>query len=242
MSPLKSNTTALEARGKHNILHKQKVLLMAEDALIETINAKDPAMRSAAINHLVEIQGMNASFAQLLLNRLTIEDKLYTRIEICEALQKGDIAVARLMGSYLGAIGNNQHQILPKAISKKKSYPLPRDIIARTMGKMDKTIEPAIGEILNGDNLTQIKEALDAYGFLIFYNKELTVSNALDALANVYNRFKKDSIICWKIAMCLRSFPQEQSVLILRELALYPEPLIRQEALYSLAILEQPQD
>ena len=40
------------------------------------------------------------------------------------------------MVEYLGQIGNNQHKVLPTNGFNKKSYPLPRDIIARTLAHM----------------------------------------------------------------------------------------------------------
>ena len=63
---------------------------------------------------------------------------------------------------YLAKIGKNQYKELPSEPSRKKSYPLPRDIIARTLAKMDTSIMPFLMKVLKEDDLSKISEVIDA--------------------------------------------------------------------------------
>ena len=56
------------------------------------------------------------------------------------------------MVEYLGQIGNNQHTVLPTNGFNKKSYPLPRDIIARTLAHMKEDILPVLMDVLKTNN------------------------------------------------------------------------------------------
>lgn len=69
-------------------------------------------------------------------------------LKICNTLEKGNLKTAEQMIPYLGRIGHNQHLCLLNKVLKKSSYPLPRDIIARSLGKMDGTILPALLKVL----------------------------------------------------------------------------------------------
>lgn len=77
--------------------------------------------------------------------------------ELCDALSKGDDQSAKIMIEYLGKIGNNQHTTNG---FNKKSYPLQRDIIARTLGQMKEEISPVLMDVLKTNNNLELGQLL----------------------------------------------------------------------------------
>lgn len=76
------------------------------------------------------------------------------------------------MVNYLGTIGKNQYKELPEKKINKKSYPLPRDIVARTLAHMGGKVLPELIKLLKSSNVVAIREALNAIGFIGFYNSK----------------------------------------------------------------------
>lgn len=136
-----SSRENLRKRGMIEQIDIDSIISLSYSELISLIDSKLSIERSASIHLLSnKVSCDNEDFVAVLLKRLSIEKSLYTKIEICNALEKGSEKTARQMVQYLGCIGNNQHRWLPDRISKKISYPLPRDIIARSLGKMNGSI------------------------------------------------------------------------------------------------------
>lgn len=136
-----SSRENLRKRGMIEQIDIDSIISLSYSELISLIDSKSSIERSASIHLLSnKVSCDNEDFVAVLLKRLSIEKSLYTKIEICNALEKGSEKTARQMVQYLGCIGNNQHRWLPDRISKKISYPLPRDIIARSLGKMNGSI------------------------------------------------------------------------------------------------------
>ena len=68
-----------------------------------------------------------------LCHQLAIEKKLYTKIALCETLAEcAELSIEPLIG-LLGRIGKNQETQIPEIGFYKVSYPLQRDIAARTI-------------------------------------------------------------------------------------------------------------
>lgn len=178
------------------------------EQLIELLYGIEPYRRSAAAISLCRF--VNEAADELLM-QLSRENCLYTRIAICESLENGNIETARKMTKYLGYIGKNQHKVPPEKVSAKKSFPLPRDIMARSLGRMDASIFPVILEVLSGDNLAQILEGLDAFGYMVFYNPSLATTKNCQILLNLAERYKEDSLLLWKVILCLSAFPCMES-------------------------------
>ncbi|MEI0701940.1 hypothetical protein [Brachyspira intermedia] len=184
------------------------------EKLIDCLNNDNAIIRtSASINLMPYIN--EDSVQNELLMQLSEEKSLYTKIAICETLQHGNIDTAEKMTEYLGIIGNNQYKKLPKKISSKKSYPLPRDIIARTLSKMDISIVPALIKILKSNNLIKIYEAIDAFGYICFYNKTLQNEKNLEYIIKLINKYKDDKLLVWKCITCLSAFNLDKSKEIL---------------------------
>ena len=188
--------------------------------LTKMLDHGNPFERTLAIIGLREHFSLdNYDYVSLLLKKLSIENALYTKIEICNSLQSGSSFTADVMCKYLGKIGNNQHLIVPASVSKKKSYPLPRDIIARCLGNMDKSVVSVLFDNLYSDDVCQISELIDAIGFLVYYNQELADSQSFNVLVSTYERFNANELVIWKIALCCSAFPIVESNLLLEKIS-----------------------
>jgi HEAT repeat protein len=172
------------------------------------------------------------------LHHLKQEKKLYTKIELCDALLKGGVQSAKIMVEYLGKIGNNQHTVLPAKSFNKTSYPLPRDIIARTLAHMKEEILPVLMDVLKTNNIPAIREVIDAIGFLCFYNNIHTNTHLTNALILCLRTNFTDNIIRWKLVTAFGSFNDSNIIQALKELEENDLQLdIRNEAKRSLNII-----
>lgn len=213
--------------------------VLEDEVLFQRINSTLAVERTAAIHILAEKHLEETEFVNLLLDRLCIEKSLYTKIEICNCLVQGTEKTAGQMTGYLGKIGRNQHKVLPEKVSKKKSYPLPRDIIARTMGKMSPGIITVLLEVLKSGTEEEISEVLDAIGFLTFYHRELATQKNVISIIDVMKQYHQNKIIVWKSVLCLSAFPLEVSIDILEEIRKQHEKsVIGKEAERSLKLLQ----
>ncbi len=114
---------------------------------------------------------------------------------------------------YVGKIGKNQHHDIAKKVSMKKSYPLPRDIIARTMAKMNPRYFESILENLNcGDDLV-VAEIIDAVGWQVFYHQELAIEKYYQVIINLLSRYQNNQFMLWRLIICLSSFNQAEDLL-----------------------------
>lgn len=213
---MKSSEADLRRRGLADCSDIEALSGRSFEELTKLLFSGQAAVRSAAAFHLKDHADAAAS---LLLDRLSAESCLYTRIAICEALEGGGRSTAEKMTEYLGVIGNNQYKVLPDRVSAKKSYPLPRDIIARTMGKMDPSVLPVLLHTLETAGELKVREALDAVGFMVFYHEEVAGSGNIGPVLTVVDRYPEDVIILWKQILCLSAFPLKESENILEGMA-----------------------
>ncbi len=236
---MKSSQEYLKNRGfiKETDIENNRLFSNAE--LQKRLYSKSPVERSVAVRLLSERNYITHSdFVECLLKRLKIEKSLYTKIEICEALEKGNAETAKKMVNYLGVIGKNQHHSLPDKVSKKISYPLPRDIIARSFSKMDISILPVLLDVLSCKVESKISEVIDAIGFLLFYHKDCDMKKAFKTLINTMANYSDNDIIFWKCTLCLSAFHSQDSIDILNKIANGDKPeLIKSEASRSLKII-----
>lgn len=172
-----------------------------------------------------------------LLTTLKKEKKLYVRLAICETLAFAQKEEALLMLPYLGRIGVNQILELPPQVSKKISYPLPRDLVARTMAYMDVKVVTSLCSQLHNMALSQVREFIDALGFSLFYHpleeqRMDTLFRAIMLQLEVW----KDDVLLWKLIQCASAFPC--SVEWLEECVEKHEGIFHDEALRSLHLLQ----
>lgn len=174
-----------------------------------------------------------------LCQRLKTEKYLYTKIAISEALGEiGPAAISDLM-LLIGTIGNNQHQTLPEKYFSKINYPLPRDIVARTITKIKTPALPSLTQLIVCSlEKTKVSEAVDALGWIIFYNKtgKTQIESAENALFQCLENFTGDMVIHWKVIRAFESFNSPKVIEYLQAIVdneLLPSQL-RSEACRSL--------
>jgi hypothetical protein len=143
------------------------------------------------------------------------------------------------MTAYLGKIGNNQHRTPPERVSMKVSYPLPRDIIARSLGRMTIRILPALVEVLEQQELSACYEALDAIGFLVFYHRDQVQDRGLEQIINLAKQYPEDNLLIFKTAMCLSAYTSVKSKEMLEHIkSISQHKTVCQEAERSLRLHE----
>ena len=163
---------------------------------------------------------------------------MYTRLEICTTLESGNHITAKEMIPYIGLIGNNQHKVLPDRPSFKSSYPLPRDLIVRSLARMKREILPVLMEVLESGDVDKIQEVLDAIGFLIFYDRQAATQEYMKKVLKTIEMYKDDDVVVWKGILCLSAFPYTQSIEYLKNVSVMAEKdLFREEAKRALKVM-----
>ncbi len=233
----KSTENQLKNRGMASQEEIDTFSSLALEELLVKLHDKQPCVRSAAAINLGRVVDEAAGD---LLQQLSIEKSLYTRIAICESLEKGNIQTALKMTEYLGEIGNNQYKELPDKVSAKKSFPLPRDIIARSLGRMDIANYSAITKVLESGNVKKVSEALDGIGYMVFYNPVLATKENCSNVIMTVSRYEGNQLILWKILLCLSAFSNKESIEFLHRFE-KEESILGQEARRSLKILKAKQ-
>lgn len=235
---MKSSNSQLRSRGKITSEDLQQYSNHTQIELLEMLKSKEAYKRTIAVKILSEKYDLTDDLIHLFLQTLKQEKKLYTKIELCDALSKGDVQSAKIMVEYLGQIGNNQHTELPTNGFNKKSYPLPRDIIARTLAHMKEEIIPVLIDVLKTNNILTIREVIDAIGFICFYNKILFNTQIIDALLLCLRNNYNDHIIRWKLVRAFESFNDINVIKTLMKIEQNDSQLvIRNEAKRSLEII-----
>ena len=213
---MKSSKNDLIKRGWFDESQISKFLNLDLNSLLNLLKSDKPNERSIASFLLgVKFNVNNKEIYKSLIDALLNESALYARIEISKVLEKGDCSVAEYMVNFLAKIGNNQYKKLPKKVSKKVSYPLPRDIIARMLGKMDKANFCILIYSLTKCTTEQLHELLDSIGFMIFYNPSLVNLKNFNIIIGLFNKYKDDEIMVWKLITVLSAFNIGESKLFL---------------------------
>lgn len=167
-----------------------------------------------------------------LLEALQKEKSLYSKIAISETLGLlGEPAVTGLV-KLLGVIGNNQETELPIKYFDKKSYPLPRDIAARTLVKIGRPALPQLMQTAQSAKRYVLSEAIDAIGNIASNTNDL---RPLTYMLEALNGHMSDSFLTWKYVRALSGFKFESVIQPLVEVYnKNTEPAIRWECIRSL--------
>ncbi|MFH1288119.1 MAG: HEAT repeat domain-containing protein [bacterium] len=227
------NQTAKGKRGYTTEAENNPFISKSDNELIYLLKSNNPKERTSAAIILGQKKAKKA--ISTLCEQLKNEKALYSKIAISEALGEiGKPAIDELI-KYLGKIGTNQHKALPKNIFNKWSYPLPRDIIARTICKIGNSVLADLNKVLAKGNKKQIYEAVDAIGFISFYSEDRTSFEILEKLLQKYN---DDEILKWKITRALSAFPSKESEkVLLNMLKTSKGPELKWEAIRSLGLI-----
>lgn len=184
--------------------------------LFNMITDKNPQIRTISATLLNKEFIDNLDDENIIINKLANsfkdEKALYTRIAISNSLVSyGELAVPSLI-QLLGQIGNNHEKRLPKKYFNKKSFPLPRDLAARTLTKMGDIPTPFLIDVLNENYSNFVKEqAIDAIGAIAYKYDD---HRAFNTLKNLSEFFKDTSpFISWKIIRSLSGFKHNNGAL-----------------------------
>lgn len=231
----KCRQEALRRRGMASSAQRAALREAPQAELLALLQGDDACLRSAAAACLAPAVD---AVADALLAQLAREPGLYPRLAVCKALQGGNAQTAGRLAAYLGRIGHNQHRALPARPSAKRSYPLPRDLAARTLAKMDPAVFPVLLAALAGEPRA-VREALDAVGWMAFYHPALATPEACGAVLAAVRRQPEDTVLLWKALLCLSAFPCPQGEAFLRQYAAAPG-VLGQEARRSLLLAAAP--
>lgn len=104
---------------------------------------------------------------------------------------------------------------------------------------MGTEILPELMKVLKANNIMAVREAIDAIGFICFYNNNPNSENTLNALIICLNEYYNDDVIRWKIVRALESFNSKTATDILNNIKDNDINIaIRDEAKRSLNIIK----
>lgn len=205
---MKSDIEQLERRGFVANGDEDKLFDTSFEQCIRLLKSNIPIERTLGAR-LLSVQN-NLRAIEYLVEGLKIEKKLYCKIEIGNALVTFDKDSVKPLIEQLGKIGNNQYRKVPEKCSKKKSFPLPRDIAGRVLIRIGENALPDLLNVLESRDLIRMSEAIDAIGFICFYEKQ---SSVYEKLVACFDRNRDNDLITWKIVVAMSAFPESESFL-----------------------------
>jgi HEAT repeat protein len=204
---MKSSSEQLESRGYVSKKQENPFLNEDIDSLISLLNNPIPMNRTLAAQAIA--MGKNVNAIPYLYKALQKETKLYSKLAINDALISfGEAAVEEGI-KLLGTTGNH-YKSVPKELFKKVNYPLPRDIIVRVLMRIGPDAMPQLVAFLKRGKEKQIAEAIDAIGYITYYNEGCNVYNDL---IECFNKYSDNELILWKIYRALSACPQGRNFL-----------------------------
>ncbi|MDR0912300.1 MAG: HEAT repeat domain-containing protein [Methanobrevibacter sp.] len=183
--------------------------------LLNLLNNKNPQKRTIATNLLKKYK--NEEVVKRLIAKFKDEKALYVRLAISQTLASFEELAIDYLIDLLGVIGSNQEKHLPTKYFNKSSFPLPRDLAARTLMQCGKIATPflvdRLNKIENQKDIFQIEQALDAIGAIAYKYEDYRALNSIVNLSQ--NLDNLDGIIdcsvniCkWKIIRSLSGFKE----------------------------------
>ncbi len=224
--------TKRRERGEVNETDIGHYALFGKSELLSLLHSKIPVERSCAAIHLGKHQTLDVVI--VLCQQLTLEKKLYTRIALCETLaQCAELSVDPLI-ELLGKIGKNWEIKIPKTGFYKISYPLPRDIAARTICRLGKPAVSPLEKFINSStDMNALAQAIDAYGHIIFSNK---IKRSSKTLQQLHEKHPQNDFLTYKITRCLSGIHDEWANHFLHEMIQTQSSGLRLEALRSMLL------
>lgn len=199
--------TKRKERGEVTQADIDPFLLMSIDELLCQLRSRTPAIRTCAATVLGNHKKPKVVAA--LCQQIKIEKKLYCKIAISESLIRiGSLSIKPLL-ALIGKIGHNQEIDVPQKGFNKISYPLPRDIAARTLCRMGGCILPEVVRFLENDRQPfELEQAIDVIGHIVYTDKLNIDSKILIQISEKYNEFQ---MIQFKITRCFSGFSDNQA-------------------------------
>lgn len=225
-----SNKLNRQKRGQISAEEVKHYEDASADELGIFLNNDDPQKRTIAAT-LVGNKKMIEMIPQLC-QSIIREESLYPRIAISEALGKmGEPAVIPVI-ALLGKIGANQERELPKKYFAKKSFPLARDMAARTLVKIGTPAIPHLMAKITAGTQFEIQQAIDGIGGIVSRTKDF---RPLPILLQALTDYSSDEITTWKIVRALSAFKCFAVVEpLIKILIVHDQPALRWEAARSL--------
>jgi HEAT repeat protein len=208
---MKSSFKQLEDRGYANDDKIESYSSCNHHELIQLLKNGKAVERTIA----AKILGNKKKIESLryLCESLKTEKKLYVKIALCEAIEQYGKKSLTYLKPLIGVIGNNQHTQIKIVDIKKKSFPLPRDIVARIIIRIGCEALPFLEEILEQGTYKQKLEAIDAIGHIAFTSHD---NRSDKLLIRIYTQNKADVLVKWKIVRAFQSFNSEAIIKILK--------------------------
>lgn len=211
--------------------------------LIEMLNVNNPQERTISAVILGNREDENAT--KPLCTALANEKSLYSRIAISEALSQIGEPAALYLIELLGEIGKNQETKLPLKYFKKKSFPLVRDMAARTLVGIGKPVTPYLMDVLENGNEFKTQQAIDALGAIAAKTGDkralTTLIACMEQVENVtIAESDNDQLTLWKIIRALSGFQNSKEAInpLIGILKMDYDPPIIWEALRSLGQIQ----
>lgn len=226
---MNQNELQRQKRGQVSAAEIKRYEETSVNELSSLLNSAEPKKRTIAAT-LIGNKKILKIIPQLC-ESIILEKSLYPRIAMSEALGKmGEPAVVPLI-SLLGKIGSNQEKELPQKYFAKKSFPLARDMAARTLVKIETTAIPHLMAKITTGTQFEIQQALDAIGGIISRTKDF---RPLPVLLHALTAYSSDEITTWKLIRTLSVFKSNEVIGPLLKMLTHAKPSIRWEAARSL--------
>lgn len=200
---MKSDAAQLESRGYVANDIENSYATISFEQRVTLLKSKQATERTLGARLL--IKQSDSQVINCLIAALQTEKKLYTKLEICNSLVSYGRAAVMPLIAVSGKIGNNQHRIVPTADFKKVSYPLPRDLAARTLIRIGTVALPDLLTALKSTDIVQLSEAIDAIGFICFYDYQSAIAGELE---NCFYKNSHSELVKWKIFRAMSAFPE----------------------------------
>jgi len=206
----------------------------SESELIFLLHSEKTVERTCAAIHLQKYK--NSTVVDELCEQLSIEKQLYPKLTLCETLSEcAELSIEPLI-ALLGKIGNNHETHIPETGFYKVSYPLPRDISARTICRLGSiAILPLEIFLKSSKDKKALSQGIDAYGHLLYTNK---IERPSETLKNINEKYPENDLLKYKITRCLSGFHGEWAKQFLLGTLQKGSNGLKLEALRSLSLLE----
>ena len=231
-------TEGRKQRGQVSLMFLNQYTSEPDDVLFSMLTEDNAQVRTAAASILGERKLESA--VEPLCTALAIERALYSRLAICEALVSIDEPAIDPLIALLGKIGSNQHRELPQKGFYKRSYPLPRDITARILIRMGLPVLEKLEPVLPTMERNSILEAIDVIGHI---SNQHADGQCLASLLALYDDFRDDDLMMWKILRAFQAFSQQQVTdILLQVIGSSGIAALRWEAVRSLGLQDRAFD
>jgi len=173
-------------------------------------------------------------FVERLCEALKSEKALYSKIAICEALISIGKESVEPLSLLLGRIGNNQEIKLPEKYFEKKSYPLTRDIVARTIIRIGESAVDKLIELSATKDNYLLSQIIDTLGGLLHKTNDLKI---LVRLKMILEENQHNDFLLWKTIRAFSATNSEEVTLLIMPFLKHSQPAIRWETIRTLGLI-----